>query len=192
MFAPHPRPGIARRWCLTMQPYPSHLVQRLTIKDGTAVTIRPIRPEDADIEQEFVRNLSGESRYFRFMDSVRELSPRMLTHFTHVDYDLHMALIVVSERNGREIELGVARYIAAEDRQDCEFAIVIADDWQRQGLGTQLMLALMASARAAGIRVMHGEVLAGNQRMLQFTVKLGFRARFADHDPRLMRVEIDL
>jgi len=175
-----------------MQPYPSHLVQRLTVKDGTAVTIRPIRPEDAGIEQEFVRSLSGESRYFRFMDNVRELSPSMLAHFTQVDYDLHMALIAVSERDGREIQVGVARYISAESRQDCEFAIVIADDWQRQGLGAQLMLSLIACARAAGIRVMHGEVLAGNQRMLQFTAKLGFRARFADHDPRLMRVEIDL
>jgi acetyltransferase len=175
-----------------MQHYPSHLVQRLTLKDGTAVTIRPIRPEDAEIEQEFVRSLSSESRYFRFMDSVRELSPRMLSHFTQVDYDRHMALIAVSENDGNEIQVGVARYIAVEDRQACEFAIVIADDWHRKGLGAQLMQSLMSAARAAGIRVMYGEVLAGNQHMLQFTAKLGFRARFAEADPRLMRVEIDL
>jgi acetyltransferase len=192
MFAPHPRPGIARRQRLTMQPYPSHLVQRPSLKDGTAVTIRPIRPGDADIEQEFVRNLSGESRYYRFMDSVRELSPRMLSHFTQVDYDRHMALIAVSERDGNEIQIGVARYVAAEDRRACEFAIVIADDWQRKGLGAQLMQSLISSARAAGIRAMYGDVLAGNQRMLQFTAKLGFRARFAADDPRLMRVEMDL
>ena len=175
-----------------MQPYPSHLVERLALEDGTAVTLRPIRPEDAGIEQEFVRNLSSESRYFRFMDSVRELSPRMLSHFTQVDYDGHMALIAVSERDGNEIQVGVARYVAMENRQSCEFAIVIADDWQRKGLGAQLMRSLMSSARTAGIRVMYGEVLAGNQRMLQFTAKLGFRARLAEDDPRQMRVEIDL
>ncbi len=175
-----------------MQPYPSHLVERLALADGTAVTIRPIRPEDADIEQEFVRKLSGESRYFRFMDSVRELSPRMLSHFTRVDYDRHMALIAVSGQDGNEIQVGVARYVAVEDRRACEFAIVIADDWQRKGLGARLMGSLISSARAAGVRAMYGEVLAGNQRMLQFTAKLGFHARRAVDDPRLMRVEIDL
>lgn len=175
-----------------MQPYPSHLVERLALGDGSEVTIRPIRPEDADIEQDFVRNLSGESRYYRFMDSVRELTPRMLSHFTRVDYDRHMALIAVCGIDGNEIQVGVARYVAAEDRQTCEFAIVIADDWQRKGLGARLMRSLMSSARAAGIRVMHGDVLAGNQRMLQFTARLGFHSRLAEDDPRLMRVEIDL
>jgi acetyltransferase len=175
-----------------MQPYPSHLVERLALEDGTEVTIRPIRPEDAGIEQEFVRNLSSESRYFRFMDSVRELSPRMLSHFTRVDYDCHMALIAVSVQDGNEIQVGVARYVAAEDRRACEFAIVIADDWQHKGLGARLMQSLISSARVAGIRVMYGEVLAGNQRMLQFTAKLGFRTRLAEDDPRLMRVEFDL
>ncbi len=175
-----------------MQPYPSHLVQQLTLKDGTAITIRPIRPEDAEIEQEFVRNLSGESRYFRFMDSVRELSPRMLSQFTQVDYDRHMALIAVSERDGKEIQVGVARYIAVGDSRVCEFAIVIADDWQHKGLGAHLLQSLMSAARAAGIRSLYGEVLAGNQRMLQLTAKLGFHARHNENDARLMRVEINL
>ena len=76
-----------------MQPYPSHLVQRLTLADGTVATIRPIRSEDAGIDQEFVRNLSHESRYFRFRDAARELSPRMLAQLTRVDYDRHLALI---------------------------------------------------------------------------------------------------
>ncbi len=67
-----------------MQPYPSRLVQRLTLADGTVATIRPIRPEDAGIEQEFVRKLSDESRYFRFRDAARELSPRMLAQLTRV------------------------------------------------------------------------------------------------------------
>lgn len=175
-----------------MQPYPSHLVHRLTLEDGAAITIRPIRPEDAGIEQDFVRNLSDESRYLRFMDSVRELSPQMLSHFTQVDYDLHMALIAVSEESGKEVEVGVARYIADKDRQGCEFAIVIADDWQHRGLGAHLMQSLMAAARAAGIRAMHGHVLASNHRMLQHTAKLGFRAHFNESDPHQMRVEIDL
>ena len=168
-----------------MQPYPSHLVQRLTLGDGTAVTIRPIRPEDEGLEQEFVRNLSDESRYYRFSETVRELSPRMLSHFTRVDYDRHMALIAVAERDGHGVQIGVARYVAGGDRQRCEFAIVIADAWQGKGLGTRLMRALMAAARAAGIHDMYGEVLASNRKMLRLTAKLGFSARPDESDPRV-------
>lgn len=175
-----------------MQTYPVQLVQQLTLKDGTPITIRPIRPQDARIEQEFVRNLSDESRYYRFMGSVRELSPQMLSHFTHVDYDRHMALIAVTERDGSEIQVGVARYVAEPAGRRCEFSIVVADDARQKGLGTRLMQALMAAARAAGMDVMYGEVLASNHRMLQLMAKLGFSARFNESDPRLMRVETNL
>jgi acetyltransferase len=175
-----------------MQTYPAQLVQQLTLKDGTPVTIRPIRPQDARIEQDFVRKLSDESRYYRFLGSVRELSPQMLSHFTHVDYDRHMALIAVTGRDGSEIQVGVARYVAESGQRRCEFAIVVADDFRQKGLGTRLMQALMAAARAAGMDVMHGEVLAGNHRMLHLTAKLGFRARFSESDPRMIRVETNL
>ena len=175
-----------------MQPYPSNLVQKLTLGDGTAVTLRPIRPDDAELEQAFVRNLSDESRYYRFMDTVRELSPQMLSHFTRVDYDRHMALIAVADCDGRETEVGVARYFAGDDRRRCEFAIVVADGWQRKGLGTRLMQALMAAARDAGVVSMEGEVLASNHKMLQFTAGLGFKAHFNEQDPRVMRVVASL
>jgi len=175
-----------------MKPYPVHLVQRVTLKDGAAITIRPIRQEDAEIEQALVRNLSDETRYFRFMDSLRELSPRMLAHFTSVDYDRHLALIAVAEGVGAETQVGVARYIAIDDPRRCEFAIVVADDWQRKGLGKRLMQALMGAARAAGMREMYGEVLATNRKMLRLVGALGFTARFAENDPRMMRVEIEL
>lgn len=172
-----------------VQPYPSHLVQRVTLADGTVATIRPIRPEDAGIEQEFVRNLSDESRYFRFRDALRELSPRMLAHLTRVDYDRHLALIAVTGHGGREIQIGVARYVVAAGHRCCEFAIAVADDWQRKGLGSRLMEALEAAARAAGLREMYGEILAGNRKMLEFTARLGFQARADGSDPGVLRVE---
>ncbi|MNC85178.1 Acetyltransferase Pat [compost metagenome] len=175
-----------------MQPYPAHLVQRLRLKDGTWVAIRPIRPEDAGIEQEFVRKLSDESRYNRFMDTVRELSPQMLSHFTRVDYDRHMALIVVTGQNEAETQIAVARYVADDDRRRCEFAIVVADDWQQKGLGIRLMQALMAAARAAGMRVMYGDVLASNHKMLRLMDKMGFSVKFNEQDAHMMRAEIHL
>lgn len=175
-----------------MQPYPSHLVKHLKLADGAAVTIRPIRPEDAAIEQAFVRKLSNESRYFRFMGTLRELSPRMLSHFTQVDYDRHMALIAVTRDAGKEIEIAVARYVIADDRKSCEFAIVVADQWQHRGVGRLLMRALMDAARSRGLVAMFGEVLSSNHKMLQHMARLGFKTAHDEADPRVIRVETQL
>lgn len=164
----------------------------MTLDDGSVITIRPIRPEDAQIEADFVRNLSKESRYFRFMDTIRELSPRMLSNFTRVDYDLHMALIAVTEINGQEIEIAVARYIVTDDGTSCEFAIVVADAWQRKGIGSRLMQALIESARARGLKMMFGNVLKGNHNMLELMARLDFHLKMQKENPGEMRVELKL
>jgi acetyltransferase len=174
-----------------MRPYPAHLVRSATLADGASLVIRPIRPADAEIEQEFVRNLSAESRYFRFMDALRELSPPMLSHFTSVDYDRHMALVAVSV-TPRETEVAVARYVVGPDDRSCEFAIVVADAWQRRGVGTLLMGALMDAARRRGLRLMYGEVLASNHKMLDLMRRLGFQVVRSPADARVVRVEADL
>lgn len=175
-----------------MRPYPAHLVRSVTLADGASLVIRPIAPADAAIEQEFVRNLSAESRYFRFMDALRELSPQMLSHFTQVDYDRHMALVAVSEEESADTEVAVARYIVAPDDVSCEFAIVVADAWQHRGVGTLLMSALMDAARERKLKTMFGEVLASNHRMLELMRRLGFRILRNADDPRLVRVEHNL
>ena len=170
-----------------MRPYPEYLVRSVRLADGATIVIRPITPDDAAIEQEFVRNLSVESRYFRFMEPLRELSPRMLSHFTQVDYDRHMALVAVTPCG--DTQVGVARYIVAPDSVSCEFAVVVADGWQRRGVGMLLMDALMDAARERGLRRMYGDVLAANQKMLALTRRLGFRIGRHEDDPRLVRVE---
>lgn len=176
-----------------MHPYPEHLTEKLALRDGSRVTIRPIRPEDTEIEQAFVRRLSDESRYFRFTQNVRELSPQMLRHFTQVDYRRHLALVAVSDAGGKPVQVAVARYVADDDSlQRCEFAIVVADEWQRTGLGAHLMRALIAAARATGLRSMFGEVLAGNRKMLGLAAKLGFTVKFDEHNPRVLRAELAL
>jgi acetyltransferase len=203
--------------------YPTHLVQRVRLRDGSAVTIRPIRPEDAALEIAFVHGLSDEARYFRFHDSLRDLTPKMLSQFTVVDYHDHLALIAVSDsgpapKRGPEDkqtmmlrpaanntpttpthatddkphQIGVARYVVEPGGETCEFAIVVADAWQGLGLATLLMQALMAAARARGVRRMHGDVLAANHKMLALTGKLGFRNDAHPDDPRMRIVDREL
>jgi acetyltransferase len=155
-------------------PYPVELVRIWTLRDGTRVVIRPIRPEDRQIESDFVHNLSDESRYFRFFNAVRDLSETALTRFTQVDYNREMALIALICENGRETEIGVARYVVNPDGRSCEFAIVIADAWQRKGIGSKLMHSLMEAARRRGLETTEGWVLSGNSRMLALADGLGF------------------
>jgi acetyltransferase len=159
---------------MAIYPYPAHLVRNLQLADGTGVVIRPIRPEDAEIEQEFVRNLSAEPRYFRFMDSMQELSLPMLARFTQIDYSREMALIAVTDEQDKEIELGVARYTINPDGASCEFALVVADCIRGKGLGHTLMIALMDVARSKGLKIMEGEVLNNNVSMLNLMQRLDF------------------
>ena len=77
-----------------------------------------------------------------------------------------MALIAVICENGHETEIGVARYSINPDGRSGEFAIAVADAWQRKGVGSKLMQTLMDAARARGLEIMEGWVLAGNARML--------------------------
>jgi len=175
-----------------MQPYPDHLIKTIHLGDGTRITIRPIRAEDAGIEQAFVRGLSDESRYYRFMDMLRELSPQLLKQLTDIDYHDQMALIAVTRHAGRESEIAVGRYVVFPGGEKCEFAIVVGDDWQRKGIATALMQLLIEAARRRGLRKMIGDVLASNHKMLHFVSRLGFHAEMDAKDPTQMRVTKDL
>lgn len=161
---------------------------RACLRDGTAITIRPIGPEDAQREQAFVRALSLESRYFRFMSTLRELSPETLYRFTHPDFDREVALVALCEEAGGLRQIGVARCIVQGEERSAEFAIVIADDWQTRGVGKRLMCELMRAARAAGITRIWGDVLASNHRMLALMHTLGFDIASVPEDALLRRV----
>jgi len=169
-----PRAALPRYGHMAIHPYPAQLVSEWTAPDGRRVTVRPIRPEDAEIEREFVKQLSPEAKYFRFMNTVRELAPQMLARFTQIDYDREMALIAVATKDGREKEVGVTRYITNPDGSSCEFAIVVDDKWQMQGLGRHLMTQLIEIARSRGLAMMNGDILTANQPMLALAASLGF------------------
>ncbi|HNQ04007.1 MAG TPA: bifunctional acetate--CoA ligase family protein/GNAT family N-acetyltransferase [Thiobacillaceae bacterium] len=160
---------------MAIHPYPGHLVSSWQLPNGLDVTIRPIRPEDAEMTQTFVRGLSAQTKYFRYMDAVQELSPAMLVRLTQIDYDREMAMLMVAQIDGREVELGVARYAVDANRVNAEFALVVDDHWQQQGIGHKLMNVLMDVARAKGVQVFEGEVLRSNRRMLNLVERLGFR-----------------
>ena len=182
------QPGDDRYAHMAIYPYPSHLVSEWQLPDGMELTIRPIRPEDADLVKRFVHDLSDESKYFRFMNSIHELTETMLVRFTQLDYSRELALIAVSEIDGQEVELGVARYAINPDGDSCEFALVVADSMAGKGLGQKLMTSLMEAARDKGLQTIEGEVLYNNHRMLKLAGRLGFDVRPSAEDRSIMRV----
>jgi acetyltransferase len=179
----YPKPSTDPYNHLAIHPYPIHLITEEQLNDGTDIIIRPIRPEDAEIEQEFIRSLSAESKYFRFMNSIHELSLEMLVRFTQIDYHNEMALVAINPGTRGEEEIGVARYMTNPDKKTCEFAIVVSDKWQGKGIARLLMQKLIEIARNRGLEVMEGQVLANNFRMLELMASLNFQISNDPTDP---------
>ena len=139
-----------------------------------------------------VKELSPESRYFRFVSSMAELPPAMLARFTLIDYDREMALAAVHKERRANAEgeiteteriIGVARYVINPDQSSCEFALVVADDFNGKGLGSRLMESIMDVARDKGLSEIEGLVLANNTGMLRLMKSLGYRIKPYPDDP---------
>jgi acetyltransferase len=167
-----------------MADYPAHLEREHVLADGRRVTIRPIRPADECLQHAFFDGLSPESRHKRFMKNAAALNEQLIHFFTHIDYDRHMAF--VGEHAGRLV--GEARYVANPGGRSCEFGLVVAEAWRRQGIARLLMEALMEAARAHGFERIEGLVLRTNQPMLRFIATLGFDAAPDPYEPALIRV----
>ena len=161
---------------MAIHPYPIELVGDADLRDGAVINVRPIRPEDAALEQAFVAGLSEESRFFRFFYRLHELTPAMLARFTQIDYDRELALVAVADSGGEPSFVGVARYITNPDQESAEFAVVVADAWQGRGVARILMERLIACAQRRGLLRMEGAVLKNNYNMIKFTAALGFVA----------------
>ena len=177
---------------MAILPYPARFSQVWPLPGGGEYTVRPIRPDDAQMLQDLTQSLSAESRYFRFVSSITELPPTMLARFTLIDYDREMALVAVVKtrttvEDGEPVEteriVGVSRYITNPDQSSCEFALVVADDFNGKGLGSRLMLSIMDAAREKGLSEIDGLVLANNPGMLKLMRSLGFSVKTYDEDP---------
>ncbi|TAL84372.1 MAG: GNAT family N-acetyltransferase [Candidimonas sp.] len=184
---------------MAIHPYPVRLVQPKRFKNGDPWMMRPIRPEDAEPLQTFVRGLSDESRYMRFVSMLRELTPSMLARYTRIDYDRELALVATvqvpnPEHRGHPHEriVGFAHYLRNADGRGAEYALVIADDNQRRSLGACLMRGLIEAAQAQGLTYIEGLVLATNHAMLSLMTHLGFRNDNEVEDPTTRRVWLDL
>lgn len=169
-----------------------NLRKTMRLVNGTEVLIRPIQPEDAEIEWEFVHNLSQESKYLRFMSALNDLTPKMVKYFTDLDLRQHMALIAVISRDHKDVEIAVGRYFKYPDKSGCEFAIVVDDKWHGHGIGYQIMKLLIANAKARHYEFMEGDIFSFNKTMLEMVQELGFKIKTDPDDASVCKARLKL
>jgi len=175
---------------LVIMPYPTKYITPYTLRDGTQVLLRPIRPEDEPIEAELIENLSEESKRFRFFYVIKDITHEMLVRFCNIDYDREMAIIAeYTDSSGKRRNVGVGRLIMDPWRRRGEFAVVVADDFQGKGLGTKLVDMLIQIADEKGLETIYGIVMPENTRMIELCRKMGFDIRYT---PEEVIVELNL
>jgi acetyltransferase len=162
------RPGLAIR------PYPNQYTEAFRLRDGREVTVRAIRPEDEPLIIGLHARHSEHTIRMRFFSLVKTLSRDSLIRLCHLDYDREMALVAVQGHGEGEQVVGVSRYYLRPETGEAEFALVVGDAHQRQGLGRHLLNRLIAIARERGVRELVGLVLRENGPMLRLTASLGF------------------
>ena len=170
-ICPAPRPAI--------RPYPRQYVQPWTLRDGSPVTIRPIRPEDEPLIVAFHRTLSEQSvylRYFHLITLNSRTTHERLTRICFTDYDREMALVVDRRDpvDGSHSVLAVGRLSRVHGEAAAEFSMLVSDPWQHQGLGTRLLGLLLQIGRDEGLERVTAEILHENRAMQRVCSKLGF------------------
>ena len=165
-----------------IRPYPIQYVTRWKLKDGTPVIIRPIRPEDEPLMVKFHQTLSERSVYYRYFTPLRleqRVAHERLARICFLDYDREMALVVEcdDEKAGQHEIVGVGRLSKLHGANGAEFAIVVSDQWQGQGLGTRLLKTLVQIGRDEKLERITATILPDNREMQHVCRRVGFQIR---------------
>jgi len=180
-----------RATALAIRPYPRELAGTVTLRDGTAIGLRPVRPDDAPMMDDLFDHLTPDDVHTRFFSTLRTLPPALRARLTQIDYDREMALVATTEDGGGPCVVGIVHLLADPDFETAEFAVMVRSDWQGRGVGHALMQAIVDYARGRGLRRILGVVLNENGRMLGLARRLGFTTGHGQ-DPGTTDVTLDL
>lgn len=162
------------------------------LRNGQVVTIRPMESSDLELERVFITHLSSESRHQRFLGGVGAPSQHLLEQLTDVDHDKREAFIALIDEDGAAKEIGASRYALESTGKAAECAVVIADEWQMQGLGTMLLDRLIESARARGIDHLYSIDSASNSKLREVALHMGWECRRDPEDATQVIYTLDL
>ncbi|MEM2119414.1 MAG: GNAT family N-acetyltransferase, partial [Candidatus Bathyarchaeia archaeon] len=166
---------------LVIAPYPHKYMDEWKLKDGTTVVLRPIKPEDEALLNELFKSLSEETMRFRFFQILKDVSHETLVRYCHLDYDREVAIVAETQKEKRRI-IGVGRIVAEPGRKSGEFAVVVGDEWQGQGLGSKLMDCIIKIGEDMGMKTIYGLISSNNTKMLNLCKKKGFKLEPFDEE----------
>jgi len=171
---------------LAIRPYPDEFTFQETLKDGTPVTLRPIKPEDERMWTEMVHACTPESLWSRFRYLFRDPTHETATRFCYLDYDREMALVAEITVDGKKQFIGIGRLVADPDRKSAEYAVLVVDSWQGRGLGRIIMERSIQLARRWGVTRVIGETALDNARMLKCFRSAGFTLDYREAPDAVM------
>lgn len=163
---------------LILRPYPERLIKTATLKDGSEILLRPIKPEDEPLWLDLLASCSKESIYHRFRYDFYFDSHDIASQYCFIDYDREIAIVAEVEEEGKKKLIGVGRLIADPDVEVMEFAILITDAWQKKELGFTITNYCMEIAKMRGIKILAAETTKDNKPMISVFRKLNFKIRF--------------
>ncbi|PSJ80913.1 bifunctional acetate--CoA ligase family protein/GNAT family N-acetyltransferase [Neisseria iguanae] len=171
-----------------LAPYPTDYPGEIRLKNGQTVFIRPFEPEDAEAKQQFVRRLSPQSRYTRFMTQTNQLPQPTLARFSKLDYHSEGAWIA---ENSDGLIVAVSRF-SRLNRDECEFGITLSEDTRGSGLSGEMMQLIIQLATQQGYQSMSAEILKENTAMLKLAEKSGFSLIESEQDKNLYQAKLNL
>lgn len=159
---------------LAIRPYPEELIRPATLRDGTQLLLRPIRPEDEPLWHELLASCSKESLWCRFRYLFKQTTHEMAARFCFIDYDREIAIVAELQDGDDRKLLGVGRLVADADHTNAEYAVLVADAYQHNGLGAMLTDYCLEICASWGIHTVVTETAPQNQRMLKIFRHRGF------------------
>jgi acetyltransferase len=184
------RPGPAGNSRFAIRPYPKEWERPVTLRDGTAVLIRPIRPEDEALYAPFFAEVTDQDLRLRFFAPIKEFSHTFVARLTQLDYARAMAFIAIDAASGAM--LGVVRLHANANYDAAEYAVLVRSDCKGRGLGWLLMQTMIDYASAEGLQTVEGQVLQDNITMIAMCRELGFEITPDPQDPDLYVVKLNV
>jgi acetyltransferase len=173
-----------------VRPYPKEWERYMTLRDGAAILVRPVRPEDEPLYRPFFADVTPQDLRLRFFAPVKDFSHAFISRFTQIDYARAMAFIAIETATGKM--LGVVRLHADANYETGEYAILVRSDLKGRGLGWLLMQLIIEYARAEGLKTIEGQVLSENTTMIAMCRELGFTVAADPNEPETVLVKLGL
>lgn len=160
---------------LVIMPYPARYVMPWKLRDGRDIILRPLKAEDEPLIKEMMSTLSEDTLRVRFF-VIMEINHRMLMQFCNIDYDREIAIVAELKEGDKKRIIGGVRLIVEPDLKSGQFALLVSDEFQRQGLGEKFLDTIIGIAQEKGLREIYGIVLTENIKMIELTKKMGFKS----------------